>query len=313
MRLVFLGTSEFGLPVLRALIGSEHTVVGVITGPDKPAGRGRKISSTPVGELARQQGLQTLTPSNLRNSRFLEAFHAWEPELAVVVAFRILPAEVFDYPRYGTLNIHPSLLPRYRGPAPINWAVINGDTETGVSIIRITKRVDAGGVVMQKRYPIYADETSEDLSKRLSVEGARLLLEVIDPIQEGTISPIQQDESLVTSAPKLKKEDGLIDWNQSAEAVHNRIRGVQPWPGAYTFWKGEQLKLFRSSAVVESGEPGKILAAGNGSIVTGCGEGAVIIREIQRSGKRKMSVDDFLRGIRLSPGDRFEKPPGESI
>ena len=209
MRVAFLSTASFGVPALEALLTSNHEVVVVVTGPDKPAGRGRKIVSTPVKKHAENAGLPILTPSSLKSVEFLRTFSAFRPEIAVVVAFRILPEAVFDLPEHGTLNIHPSLLPAYRGPAPIQWAILHGETRTAVTIFRITNRVDAGGILAREMVEIDPDETAGELAERIAPAGGRLLVSTIDRLAHETISPIPQDEAKVTRAPKLAKEDGL--------------------------------------------------------------------------------------------------------
>lgn len=305
MRVAFLGTAGFAVPVLDRLLESGHEVVGVVTGPDKPAGRGRKLTPTPVKRRALDEGLSILTPLRLKDPEFLEAYAAWKPEAAVVVAYRILPPQVFDLPPLGTLNVHPSLLPRYRGPAPLNWALINGDTVTGVSIIRITETVDAGGVVLQQREEIHPFETVADLGERLAKVGGEMVVRALEGLQAGSLKPIEQNEAQVTRAPKLAKEDGLIDWSRTALQVHNRVRGVIPWPGAYSFHQGKTIKLYGSRPEVgHSGRPGQILRADD-RLTVACGEGAVSFGEVQLQGKKRMQVEEFLRGYELKPGDHL--------
>ncbi len=311
MRIAFLGTAEFAVPVLEKLLefhspGGNYEVVGVVTGPDKPAGRGRKLLPTPVKICAEKNVLPILTPTRFKDPDFLRAYSVWKPDVAIVVAFKILPPEVFDLPPLGTLNIHPSLLPAYRGPAPLNWALINGDTETGVSIIRISSKVDAGGVLLQKRVAISPNETAGDLSDRLAPLGGEMVLETLAGIENKSVSPIPQDESMVTRAPKLAKTDGELDWLKSAEDIHNLVRGVSPWPGAYTNLQEDSLKLFGSRLTNGTGKPGEILYTGK-DLVIACGEGAVSFTGVQRQGKRKMSVPDFIRGFSLSIGDTLGK------
>lgn len=310
MRLAFLGTAPFAVPVLEALTASKHEVAVVVTGPDKPAGRGRKSHSTPVKLSALEAGLTVLTPSTPRDPKFIHEFRALGLDAAAVVAYRILPPEVFDAPRLGTLNVHPSLLPKYRGPAPIQWALINGDTETGISIIRITDAVDAGGVVLQRRVPVDPDETAGQLAERLAPLGGELVLEALSGLAAGTLKPLPQNEAEVTRAPKLSKEDGLIDWSQNAKSVHNRIRGVTPWPGAYTILPdGKVLKLFESRAEsnCEGKSAGEVIRAGERgeSLKIACGEGAVHIHQVQLEGKRRMTAGEFLRGYDLPSGTRL--------
>lgn len=302
MRIVFLGTAHFAVPILDVLLRSGHEVVGVVTGPDKPAGRGRKLQPTPVKQRAlEEEGIPILTPKRLKTEEFRAQFAALEADAAVVVAYRILPPSVFNIPRLGTLNVHPSLLPKYRGPAPLNWALINGDDETAVSVIRISEVVDAGGVVLQNRVKLDPLETADDLARRLAPMGGEMILEALQGLEDGSLRPIPQDEALVTKAPKLAKEDGEIDWAKPAEVVHNRIRGLYPWPGSYTMFDGKMLKLFASRQVEGKGEPGEVLEAGN-ELVIACGSGAVAFKALQKQGKRRMSVEEYLRGQKLSVG-----------
>ena len=304
MRIAFFGTAGFAVPILESLIASEHEVVGVVTGPDKPVGRRRVLTPTVVKQRALDEGLPVLTPEKLKAQTFLADFAAWQPDAAVVVAYRILPREVFDLPPLGTLNIHPSLLPKYRGPAPLNWAIIEGETETGVSVIRITERVDAGGVVLQRRFPLGPDETSEELGERASRIGGEMILEALDGLAAGTLQPLIQDESLVTRAPKLDRDSGLIDWKMTASEVHNLVRGVQPWPGAYTHLQGRAMKIAGTTLGPRevARQPGEVLDSTAKGIVVACGKGAVRFTRLQLEGKKWMQVSDFLLGYNLKPG-----------
>ncbi len=305
MRVALLATADFAIPALKALISSSHQVVGVITGPDQPSGRGQKVQATPVKSAAKSLHLPILTPERFKDPTFLAEYASWRPDLAVVAAFRILPPQVFDLPPLGTLNIHPSLLPELRGPAPIPWALIQGKTETGVSIIRITNRVDAGGVLLQRRVTIDPDETAGQLASRLAEIGAELLLETIERLNWGTLLPIPQDENAVTKAPKLAKDDGRIDWSQDALTVHNRVRGVTPNPGAFTFLDNSLIKLSHSRLSDGGGNPGEILSITDSRLVVACSKGAVEFSEIQRSGKRRLTIEEFFRGYHLTGQSRF--------
>ncbi|MBD3165739.1 methionyl-tRNA formyltransferase [bacterium] len=304
MRVALLGTAAFAVPILETLVRSRHKVVGVVTGPDKPAGRGRKPMPTPVRVAAEAHNLPVLTPPKLKNRTFLSEYAAWKPDAAVVAAFRILPEAVFDLPPMGTINIHPSLLPKYRGPAPIQWALINGEEETGVTVFKLAKQVDAGGVLLQRRFEIDLLETAGDLMQRVQPMISDMLLETLDGLEEGTIHPQPQDDREATKAPKLAKEDGLIDWGLPGVAVHNRVRGLTPWPGAYTYHNGMLLKLFRSCPEELQGSPGEVLEADKRLIVAGS-DGAVAFAEVQRQGKRRMTVEELMRGYKLEPGDRL--------
>ncbi len=312
LRTVFIGTDAFGLPTLEALEKSgQIALAGVVTGPDKRAGRGKKLAETPVANWVQQHRpeLPLLKPPNLKDPAFHRAFADLDAEAALVVAFRILPPAVFDQPRLGTLNVHPSDLPRYRGPAPLNWALINGDAETRVSIIRITKRVDAGGVVLKSEpLTIGERETAHDLALRLAPVGGELAVRALLGLRDGTLEAMPQREADATRAPKLSKGDGVLDWRQTARQVHDRARGVTPWPGAQTSWRGELLKLADSVPIEDlAGEPGIVLEAEQkrGRIVVACGEGAVAFRQLQAPGTRMMPADAFLRGRPLAPGEQL--------
>ncbi|MBZ0263427.1 methionyl-tRNA formyltransferase [bacterium] len=302
MRIAFLGTAEFGIPTLKTLLDSRHEVVGVVTGADKPTGRGRKLQSTPVKVFAEQARLPILTPEKLKNPQFLEQFAAWKPDIAVVVAYRILPPEVFDLPKHGTLNLHPSLLPAFRGPAPIQWALINGEGETGVSVIRISSKVDAGGILLQFIERINPFDTAGDLMERLSITGAQMIRQTVEKLESGSLDVLPQDESRVTKAPKLTKEDGRIDWTQPAFIIHNRVRGVTPSPGAFTTQNGDIIKLFDSRLGRGSGKPGEILEVEE-KLVVGTGNGAVSFGQIQRQGKKRMDIKSYLLGAKLPVGE----------
>ncbi len=302
MRIAFLGTAPFAVPTINALLNSDHEVVGVVTGPDKPVGRGRKLQPTPVKERALKAGLEILTPEKLKNKEFLEKYRSWKPDAAVVVAYRILPEVVFDLPKFGTLNLHPSLLPKYRGPAPLNWTLINGDNETGISVIRICKIVDAGGVVLQRKIALDPFETTHDLAVRLAPEGGQMIVDALEGLFENRLEVIEQDESLVTKAPKLVKEDGIIDWNRDSISIHNQVRGLFPWPGSYSYLNGKTIKLFGSKPVENISEKHGIVVNNDDSLVISCGKDAISFDEVQLQGKKKMPVSDFLRGFDIPIG-----------
>ncbi|MCB2199009.1 methionyl-tRNA formyltransferase [bacterium] len=299
MRLAFFGTAGFALPILDRLLASDHEVVGVVTGPDKPVGRGRKLTPTVIKQRALDEGLPVLTPERLKDQDFLDDYAEWEPEVAVVVAFRILPREVFDLPRHGTLNVHPSLLPKYRGPAPLNWAIIKGERETGVSIIRISEKVDGGGVVLQDRFPLDPTITAGELSEKASKLGADLIVEALEGLEESRLKPIPQDEAMVTKAPKLSRDDGKIDWTQSAHDIHNLVRGLHPWPGAFTTLRGKTIKLFDSHVINEwsKGRPGQVIKVDEEGLYVVTGDGIIVFRELQLEGKRQMGAHDLARGL----------------
>ncbi|MFQ5648459.1 MAG: methionyl-tRNA formyltransferase [bacterium] len=308
MKIVYMGTPAFSVQSLRALSDSQHDIAGVVTAPDKPVGRGLKIKCSPVKELALDLGLPVFQPQDLREPDFLTGLRHLAADLFVVVAFRILPPEVFEMPPKGTINLHSSLLPRYRGAAPINWAIINGETETGVSTIFIQKDIDAGDLILQKRIAIGQDETAGELHDKLAVEGAKLLLETVDLIAKGKGLSIKQT-GVMTRAPKLTRELGNVDWRKSNVEIRNLIRGLSPVPGAYTYLHGKVIKLYRTSLEENhgGGRPGQIIEVEprKGSLVVATGSGNLRLETVQPEGKRKMTAREFLLGHKLENGDCF--------
>lgn len=302
-----MGTPDFAVPSLERLSGSAHEVVAVVTRPDRPKGRGRQVAPPPVKSAAQRLGLPVLQPESLRDAAFLASLRDMKADLFAVVAFAILPRAVLRVPRLGSVNLHPSLLPKYRGAAPIQWAVIRGEQETGVTIFRLSPRVDAGDLLLQRRVPIGPEETAGALYDRLKGLGAEVLLEAVDGLEAGTVNPQPQPEEGATSAPKLEKEDGRLDWAQTAGSIRNRVRGTNPVPGAFTVWNGKELKVHRAAEVDENGPPGTVVAADvrEGPVVA-AGEGALRLLEVQPAGKNRMSGAEFVRGYRVREGDRLE-------
>ncbi len=309
LRIVFMGTPAFALPSLRRLAASRHTVVGVVTALDRPRGRGQKRQPTPVKAEALRLGIQPiLQPESLRDPEFLYQLKVLSADLFVVVAFRILPEEVFTLPPKGTINLHPSLLPRYRGPAPIPWTIIRGERLTGVTIIFIQKEVDAGNIILQQEVPVLEDETAGSLHDRLAEIGAQLLVEAVDRIAAGRVTVTKQDEALATRAPKLTPQMAFVRFDQPAEQVKNWIHGLSPVPGARTWWNGKLLKLFRAKLVSHQEPPeapGTVLRTDVLGIDIACAPGVVRVTELQLEGRRRLPVETFLRGVPLRPGDRF--------
>jgi methionyl-tRNA formyltransferase len=310
MRIVFMGTPEFAVVSLKKLQAEGFDLVGVVTVPDKPKGRGQKMHSSPVKLAALEMGLPVLQPVKLKAPEFLNDLQALKPDLIVVVAFRILPAEVFTLPQKGTINLHGSLLPAYRGAAPINWAVINGDAETGATTFFIQEKVDTGNMIDQVRIPVGENMTAGEVHDRMAVEGAVLLAETCRRIKAGNVTPKVQDESLVSKAPKIFREDCRIDFNRPAREVHNFIRGLSPYPAPHCRKNGLQFKLFGSRVINETVRdeiPGTITEIpGNAELHIQCNTGQISISEIQMEGKRRMSVAEYLRGYKISVGERFE-------
>ena len=311
MVVVFLGTPQFAVPTLRRLLDSAHSIAGVITQPDRPRGRGQKITYAPVKALALERGIPVYQPDRLKPPEVADTLRAWRPDLGVVAAYgRIIPEHLLTVPRLGMINVHASLLPTYRGAAPVHRAVIHGDDHTGVTIMRVVKELDAGGMFAKLTRPIGPDETSAVVETALANMGAELLVTVVDQLAAGTAREEPQDETRATYAPRLTKEEGLIDWTQAAPRIHNRVRGLYPWPHAYTFFNGMRLIVLRSAvatrnAGVSAGTPGTILAATSEALHVATGDGELAILEVQAEGRRAMRVHDFLLGHRLAAGDTF--------
>lgn len=301
MRIVFMGTPDFAVPSLEALLAAGHEVCGVFTQPDKPKNRGMKLLPPPVKVTAQSHAIPVFQPTQLRDGSALEELRALAPELIVVAAYgRILPQEILDLPPKGCINVHSSLLPRYRGAAPINWAVVNGDKETGVTIMKVAPELDAGDILGQVSTPIDPEETVETVHDRLAGLGGELLVKVVEEIAAGTVQAVPQDPELVTYAPMLSRALAPIDWSQSANSIHNKVRGLVPWPATSTdVFSKEPVKVF---AVAETGErtgkaPGTVLAARPEGIDVACGDGMVLrILELQAPGSRRMAAADYLRG-----------------
>jgi len=301
MKIIFFGSPEFAIPSFKALIETkEDEVIGVVTQPDRPKGRGRKLTPPPIKIIAQQYNLPVYQPETVKDDNFINLVKTLAPDLLVVVAFgQILPKALLSIPPHGAINVHPSLLPKYRGAAPIQWAIINGETITGVSIVRITPRLDSGDILLQKAVPIGPEETAGELHDVLAKLGAELLLEAIRGLKKSTLTSIPQDERLASYAPKLKKEDGLIDWAASAKKIACLIRGLDPVPGAYTYLDGKLLKLFRPKAIPftpKDTPPGTIIEAKPEGIQIVTGEGILLVKEIQLEGRKRLPVSEFIKG-----------------
>ncbi len=308
MKIVFMGTPEFAIPSLKKIHNSEHELVAVVTGPDKPVGRGQKLKSTPVKSLVNQWGVPVLTPENLSDQGFVDELKSFSADLFVVVAFKILPTSVFTVPPKGTINLHASLLPKYRGAAPINWAIINGEKESGVTTFFIEEKVDTGEWILQKKVPIEEDTTAGELHDKLSVVGADLLMDTIHLIDQGTASPTKQTGE-ITKAPKITKELCHIDWKKDVHSIYNVIRGLYPYPKAFTFLNGKQFKICQSeihSEQVSGANPGEIVRIKKDEIFVATGEGILVIKKIQPENKSPMSVAEYLRGNVVRVGDNFK-------
>jgi methionyl-tRNA formyltransferase len=310
LRIVFMGTPDFAVPSLRTLLEAEERVVAVVTGPDRPRGRGQKVTSTPVKTLAAAHGVPVLQPPSLKDPAVVDLLRPFAADLFIVVAFRILPPPVFTLPRLGSFNLHASLLPRYRGAAPIAWALIRGETETGVTTFFLEPAVDTGKMLVQERTPILPADDAGTLHDRLAGLGAEVVLRTVRLIARGEAVSIPQDPSLATPAPKIFPDDCRILWTGNAEGIHNRIRGLSPSPGAFTAHLGRTIKVYRSRIgdpdLASTLPPGSVrVDASRGSLSVQCGTGTLEILELQLEGKRRMTTPEFLRGHLIEPGSTF--------
>ena len=304
-RIVFMGTAGFAVPSLNQLISEGFKPVAVVTGPDRRRGRGRRMSVTPVKEAAMAADIDViLQPENIKDPEFAEAVAGLEPDIIIVVAFRILPPAVYETAKRGAFNLHGSILPAYRGAAPINRAVMAGEERTGVTTFFLEKKVDTGNIILQREMTIGPNETAGEVHDRMMLLGAEAVLETVKMILEETVSTSSQDERLATRAPKIFKEDCKIDWSLPAIQVHNHIRGLSPYPGAWTTHDGHLLKILGTELVDREGTSGLVLSS-NDELIVGCHNGAVRVLEIQQEGRRRLPAADFLRGYQLEIGERF--------
>jgi len=302
MRIIFMGTPEFAVPSLQSLVESNSNVVAVVTVPDKPAGRGQKQTESPVKIYAASQGIPVLQPEKLKNPAFLEELKSYNADLQVVVAFRMLPEAVWSMPSKGTFNLHSSLLPQYRGAAPINWAVINGETETGVTTFFIEKDIDTGKIIFQDREPIFPEDNAGTLYERLMRKGANLVVKTVQAIAAGNYPQEPQSEPEdIRSAPKIFRETCEINWNRPAIEIHNFVRGLSPYPAAWTTLNGLSCKVFKTKLVESesNAQPGEYLSDGKSYLHFRTSDGWLAIEELQIEGKKRMAVGDFLRGYKL--------------
>jgi methionyl-tRNA formyltransferase len=305
MRVLFMGTPEFAVPTLRAVLRA-HEVACVVTQPDKPAGRGRSVEAPPVKLVAQEAGVAAiLQPKSARTPEFLADLKAHGPyDVGVVVAYgKILPQTVLDVPRLGCLNVHGSLLPKYRGAAPIQWAVIHGEPETGVTIMQLDAGMDTGPMLLTAKIPIAADDTAGTIHDKLSVIGADLMAEALPKLYAGQLTPITQDHARATMAPMLEKDTGRIDWTKSAREVRDLVRGTDPWPGAFTMLGAEVLKVFRAHVTEGQGEAGRVLGVDRDGLIVACGGGgAVALGELQLPGRKRMAAKALVAGRPIAPG-----------
>ena len=307
LRIVFMGTPEFAVASLQAIMATEHQVVGVITAPDKPAGRGRKLHESAVKKYAMAQGLNVLQPSNLKDPEFLESLKELQADLQVVVAFRMLPKQVWEMPPLGTFNLHASLLPEYRGAAPINWAIINGENLTGVTTFYINEDIDTGAIIKQAAVEISRSDTAGDLHDKLMRIGSQTVVETIEKIEKGNISPQKQQSGQFKAAPKLNKENCRIQWENSAESIYNQVRGLSPYPGAWTYLENNgsriELKIYRAEVLNEDHElePG-MLSVSKKNIRVAVKDGFIDIMDLKMSGKKRMDAKSLLNGYEFHAG-----------
>ncbi|RAL20177.1 methionyl-tRNA formyltransferase [Lujinxingia litoralis] len=322
LRIVYMGTPDFAVPALEKLIASSDHVVGVVTNPDRPRGRGKKLTPPPVKVAAERAGIEVYQPAKLRGPEVLEKLRAWSPDVIVVAAYgQILRTDVLLLPRYGCINIHASLLPGYRGAAPINWAIVNGEAEAGVTIMQMEKGLDTGPMLLKRKTPIEPLDTAQDLTERLADMGADLIVDVMRLIHLDSLNPIPQDDSLSSYAPMLKKSDGQIDFRKSAREVADLIRGMNPWPGTYAFLDNEgeseperiKFHLAHAHDALANGStlevtPGTVIRADQDRLWIACGRGHIECLTLQAPGKRALPTADFLNGYALSAGQRFLLP-----
>jgi methionyl-tRNA formyltransferase len=319
-RIVFMGTPEFAVPSLQALLDADPEavgrVIGVVTQPDRPKGRGHQLAPPPIKVLAQQAGLPILQPVKMKDPDFLDRLRGWAPDVIAVTAFgRILPPVILELPPMGCVNVHGSLLPKYRGAAPIQWAIINGETETGITTMLMDPGLDTGPMLLQETVPIHPTDTAGDLAARLAPVGGRLLMETLAGLKNGKLRPIPQDHAKATLAPLLKKEDGMLNWKDEATALSNRIRGLTPWPGAYTYHGEERWQLWRAQAAqvdCAEAEPGAIIEVTKEAIRIATEKGSLLLQEIQPASGKRLSVRQYLVGHQVAIGSILTPSPVQS-
>jgi len=300
MNIVFMGTPDFAIPSLRILIENAHNISAVITTPDKERGRWQKVTFTAVKEFAIQRNIPILQPEKLKEAGFINQLKSIKADLFVVVAFRILPHEVFSIPAKGTFNLHGSLLPRYRGAAPIQWSLINGDNETGVTTFFLDEKVDTGKIILQEKIKIEEEDDFGTLHDRMSELGAKVVLETVKRIESGNVELKKQDDSLASPAPKITKEIAEINWNLSAIRIHNLVRGLSPYPAAYFYHNGKIIKVFKTKISNEGELASGSIRETNGRLIIGCDKSSLEILELQLEGKKRLKTEEFLRGFKFT-------------
>jgi len=302
MRIIFMGNPDFAVPSLQRIFESSHKILAAVSNPPKRIGRGNKIKETAVGISAKAMEIPLLQPTKLNDKQFLQYLSWMKPDIFVVVAYKILSDRLLSIPKYGAINLHPSLLPKYRGAAPIQWLLINGDSQTAVTTISLSKQIDSGAILLQKTVDIKYEDNYGTLASRLSEIGANIVVETLDGIEAGTLQGTPQDESKVTLAPKIKSDDYKIDWTKPAFEIHNLIRAFSPAPGAFTTFNSKRIKIFSSSILDKSSEEnkcGEIVMCSKNQLAIQTGKGLLDIGEVQMEGKKRMKVEEFLRGTKL--------------
>ncbi len=310
MRIVYMGTPDFAVGALESIIAAGHEVVLVVTQPDKPQGRGKAEKFTPVKECALKHDIPVFQPNKIKSTEAVAHLKQYDADVFVVAAFgQILSQEILDMPKYGCINIHASLLPRYRGSAPIQWVILNKEKETGVTIMQMDAGIDTGDMLLQKGFEITDSDTGETVHDKLSALGAEMIVDALRKLESGTLVPTPQTEENTCYAPMLTKGLGCVDWSKDADTIDHYVRGLYPWPGSYTFLEGKKVKLFSvvPQEQAQAGNPGEIIAVEKDSIVVATGEGSIKILELQLEGKKRMPVKDFLLGYQLKPGMCFTK------
>jgi len=311
MKVIFCGTPQFAVPALEKLLAEGVAVELVVTNPDEPRGRGYELHAPPVKEVAARAGLRVYQPAKLKDPATVEFLSQFRPDAIVVVAYgHIIPKWMIDLPKYGCINLHASLLPKYRGAAPIQWALIRGETVTGVTTMKIDPGLDTGDILLQREVEIRDEDTTETIFEKLGPLGAELMVETLRRLERGDMQPQPQDNSKATLAPMLKKEDGRIDWTLPAQEIWGRVRGLRPWPGAYTTFRGQNLHIWAASRPAPGAaaglDPGALIV-GSDKLLVACGQGTRLeVRELQREGRKRLTARDFVNGVHLGPGDKFE-------
>lgn len=308
MKIVYMGTPDFAVGPLEALINAGHTVTAVVTQPDKPKGRGGKVQMSPVKLCALEHDIPVFQPVKIKAPEEVETLRAFEADIFVVAAFgQILSQEILDMPKYGCLNIHASLLPRYRGAAPIEWVILNGEKETGVTIMQMDAGLDTGDMLLKKAVPIEADETDESLHDKLAEVGSNLIVEALCMLEKGELVPQKQNDEESCYAKMLNKSMGRIDWEEPAEVIGRKVRGLYSWPGAYSSYKGKGLKILKAAVdtKAEDGEPGTVSEVTKDSVIVNTGKGRLILQEVQLEGKKRLAVKEFLLGCRIGKGEKL--------